>query len=266
MIRPKKRGRRKKKKGPNKAVLFLVFSGTFILCFYISSFIIANYIPDVELPVITNEEEEVATVSSTDFKKRIDPRLQQIESSVKKPVRMQKTVSKPKKVIASVSKPKKQEVKVKNNNNSNTNNEFMPDEILFNNTNKPAVQAPLPRQYTKKRAYVAPPMPPRPGIVIDKKENPRIKKKMDITPPPLPSASVVKLYVGEFSNPRDAKKLSDDLTYSNLNITPFIKEINGKYSLQVGTYTSKQQAEDIADKLKRRKLKPKFVKENIFAY
>ncbi len=266
MIRPKKRGRKKKKKGPNKAILFLIFSGTFILCFYISSFIIANYIPNVELPVITNEEQEVATVSSNDFRQRIDPRLQQIEKSANLPVRMQRKVHKH-------IKQKKVEAKVNNNKstssnkyNSGTDNEFMPDEIIFNGVGQ-KVQTPLSQQFTnKRRAYSSTPLPPRPRTVIENQDNVGSKKKMDITAPPLPSASIVKLYVGEFSNPRDAKRLSDELTHSSLNITPFIKEINGKYSLQIGTFTSKKQAKDIAKKLKRRKLKPKFVKENIFSY
>ncbi len=267
MIKPKKRGRRRKKKGPNKAILFLVFSGTFILCFYVSSFIIANYIPSVELPVITNDEEEVATVNSNDFKKRIDPRLQQIEVSEKKIVRMQKIVKKPKRAVASAVQSKKPKKEVKVKNNSNTSNEFMPDEILFNNK-PPKLQAPRPQLLNKQRAYAYDhtPTPPRPGIIIERKDNRKAEAKRAITPPPLPPATVVKLYVGEFSNPRDAKKLSDELTHSNLNITPFIKEINGKYSLQVGTFTSRRQAKDMAKKLKRRKLKPKLMNEDILSY
>ncbi|MFH0702777.1 MAG: SPOR domain-containing protein [bacterium] len=85
----------------------------------------------------------------------------------------------------------------------------------------------------------------------------REKIKVEKEPP----ISMSKVVVGGFSSLSEAKKVSQDLTNSNLNVTPFIKENNGTYSLQVGSFSNSQKAENLSQELKRRNLSAKVLYE-----
>lgn len=63
--------------------------------------------------------------------------------------------------------------------------------------------------------------------------------------------NVYKVYVGKYSNETQAKVAKDILMDSGMNVSPFIKNINGVYTLQIGSFAEKAGAEQISGELTR---------------
>ncbi len=75
--------------------------------------------------------------------------------------------------------------------------------------------------------------------------------------PPVPTSSEVnssvreaaapikmtKVYVGYYTNIEQAISVQNRLIDSNLNVSPFVKEVNGYYVVQIGSYANKQKAQ-----------------------
>lgn len=64
------------------------------------------------------------------------------------------------------------------------------------------------------------------------------------------SQSVSRVVVGSYSSIDEAKKAYDNMVKTDIDVAPIIKEIDGNYTLQVGAFTDKQKAQNMADKLK----------------
>ncbi|MEW5822342.1 MAG: SPOR domain-containing protein [Cyanobacteriota bacterium] len=62
--------------------------------------------------------------------------------------------------------------------------------------------------------------------------------------------SVSRVVVGSYSSIDEAKKAYDNMVKTDIDVAPIIKEIDGNYTLQVGAFTDKQKAQNMADKLK----------------
>lgn len=68
---------------------------------------------------------------------------------------------------------------------------------------------------------------------------------------PFVSAKSSKVYVGRYSTLEQAKVAQEILLDSGLDITPFVKDTGGSYTLQVGSYSSKAKADGLASELQR---------------
>lgn len=102
-------------------------------------------------------------------------------------------------------------------------------------------------------------------VVIPKKRGNNLNSQDDTTSvavhnPPRPHASrdlstpfespkMAKVYVGYYNTAEQAKVAQGILLDSGLNITPFIKDLGGTYTLQVGSYSSRAKAESLASEL-----------------
>lgn len=78
--------------------------------------------------------------------------------------------------------------------------------------------------------------PPRPGkedIIMHQTETPKM----------------VKVYVGKYSTIDQAKVSQDILLDSGLDVSPFIKNLGGTYTLQIGSFADKSRAEQVASEL-----------------
>lgn len=93
----------------------------------------------------------------------------------------------------------------------------------------------------------------------------------DVTAPPRPKANdlstpyestrMSKVFVGYYSNVEQAKVAQGILQDSGLNVTPFIKDLGGAYTLQVGSYSSKSKADGLASELLKNNFPARVIQE-----
>lgn len=75
------------------------------------------------------------------------------------------------------------------------------------------------------------------------------------------SARPTKVYVGYYNTVDQAKVAQGILIDSGLNITPFIKDIGGTYTLQVGSYSNREKATVLSNELLRNNFPARVVQE-----
>jgi len=78
---------------------------------------------------------------------------------------------------------------------------------------------------------------------------------------PFESPRMSKVFVGYYSNVEQAKVAQGILQDSGLNVTPFVKDLGGAYTLQVGSYTSKSKADGLASELLRNNFPARVIQE-----
>lgn len=88
---------------------------------------------------------------------------------------------------------------------------------------------------------------------------PRPSSKELSTPYVTPTTS--KVFVGRYSTLEQAKVAQEILLDSGLDITPFIKDLGGSYTLQVGSYSSRAKADGLASELQRNSFPARVVQE-----
>jgi len=229
--------RKKLKRKSDLKLIFFTFTGAFIIFFIAFTFFLPILTPKVEIPALS-EDYVLDSITSQDFRDRIDPRLHSIE--LQEITAREKTDNIQKKVDVS---PQSEPVGSISNEDRWTNirkedeAKSEENEISSNNTEQRKSTATLN-------------VPPRPKPVL-------LKKKMAVSAP-APVFSV-KVVVGDFSNPKEVKIASDIL--SGLNFEPFIRERNGKYILQVASFSDSQKAQELVNELKDRNFDAKIIYE-----
>ena len=102
-----------------------------------------------------------------------------------------------------------------------------------------------------------------------------LKKDTKTTSPPIPkSADIVKqmnspsapvrmskVYIGYYTSIEQAISTQNKLLDSSLNVSPFVKEVNGYYVVQVGSYANKQKAQSLAGEVSAMGFPTKIVSE-----
>lgn len=78
---------------------------------------------------------------------------------------------------------------------------------------------------------------------------------------PYASPKMTKVYVGRYANIEQAKVAQGILMDSGLNITPFIKNMGGTYTLQVGSYSTRAKADGLANELLQNNFPARVVQE-----
>lgn len=78
---------------------------------------------------------------------------------------------------------------------------------------------------------------------------------------PFQSPKMSKVFVGYYSNVEQAKVAQGILQDSGLNVTPFIKDLGGAYTLQVGSYSSKAKADGLASELQKNNFPARVIQE-----
>lgn len=92
------------------------------------------------------------------------------------------------------------------------------------------------------------------------------------TAPPRPSSSkdlstpfeaprMTKVYVGRYSTIEQAKVAQEILLDSGVDITPFVKNMGGYYTLQVGSFSSRAKASEIAGELQQNNFPARMVQD-----
>lgn len=222
----------------NLKPLIFTFLGTFIVFFFVFTVLLPILTPQVDIPGLSDEH-SMTSVDSNDFKGRIDPRLNSIE---------QEEQTEPPKL--------KMEMPVKNTqtqedpntlNEQNTSTNVAPGEpqepqnYIPGEDEDPGYNmniAPKPKTTNQPvkpaaTAYI----PPRP-------------QPSQYTATPARPATTAKVVLGSYATPMQARLISDTLIEMDLNVAPFIKEKNGRYILQVGSFSDAGKADGLVQELK----------------
>lgn len=91
---------------------------------------------------------------------------------------------------------------------------------------------------------------------------PMLKPTVKITTVPNETTvpTVVKVVVGSYSTLDQAKVAQTALQDSALGVSPFIKNLNGTYTLQVGSFSSEEKAQALANELLRNNFPARIIK------
>ncbi|OGI01733.1 MAG: hypothetical protein A2Y25_06620 [Candidatus Melainabacteria bacterium GWF2_37_15] len=218
--------RRRLKRSADLKLIIFTFLGAFILFFAAFTYFLPIITPKVEVPALS-EEYVLDSVTSQDFKGRVDPRLRSIE--------LQEDGTP---VIAT------------DNDDEETDSDSLvsnePDDSV---SNEDSLNQDIEQQkpVEEKREIVAN-VPPRPKSLD-------LREKVKVAPPvPVYQAKVV---VGDFYNPKEVKIASDILI--SLNYEPFVVERNGKYILQIASFSDTTKAEALVNQLRSRNFDAKII-------
>lgn len=96
--------------------------------------------------------------------------------------------------------------------------------------------------------------PAAPIAPLPRLDRPLLDKKVS-------PSGVSRVYVGSYDNVDQAKQAYDKVLNSGTEVTPIIKQVGGKYSLQVGAFSDQQKAKNLADRLKQQNLSAKVKSE-----
>lgn len=261
----------------NKKRLLIIFSITFAAVSLLCVTLASMFTPSIDVPVLQNDENSVNTMSSNDFKGRMDPRLKSIE--------MDEQIS-PQKTDTQTTMQPTPDQEMQNNTNINDqisknqnkeDNELPYDSRIDDQTlqddrqdqtfvddtaqERPKIQQQKPLQTAPQLKSVQMQQQTQPlqsPSAPKAQKNLDLRDKVDIKPE---QTSMVKVMVGSYSSPYEARKASQELSNSNLNVTPFVKENNGMYTIQVGSFTNSQKAENLADELRKRNIAPRVIQD-----
>ncbi len=94
-------------------------------------------------------------------------------------------------------------------------------------------------------------MPPKPIV--------QPQKQIE-TPIATPVVTNIKVVVGSYSSIDQAKVAQSILQEADLGVTPFVKNIQGMYTLQVGSFSSEQKAQSLANELLKNNFPARIIK------
>lgn len=259
----------KKQKG-NKKKLFFIFFGAFMGFFFLCTFVASILTPSIDVPALKNDP-GLDSMTSEDFKGRIDPRLKSIELQEDVPPVTGNSTGNPFQKKDGSETVVKDDASIEASNDigsefSSTEESF--DTVPYNsreaeNTQEPSLgpnetmpsnlptSKPKPQPVIKTPAVSKPePKPPQNNLML--------RDKINVEKSPI---SMSKVIIGGYSSPIEAKRISTELMGSGLNVTPFIKESNGVYSLQVGSFSNQKKAEVLVNELRSRNMPARIIQD-----
>jgi cell division protein FtsN len=259
-------GSKDTKKKQNFKPLIFTFLGTFIVFFFAFTVILPIVSPKVDIPAFSDEH-SMETTTSDDFKGRLDPRLSDIEAEEDSPTAPKLKMETPKKdakaqdVQTGLEEPQQEQTYqgyAEPQEPQEPQDITPPSEEDYYNNNIQHYENPAKRQTapvtpqknvsrTTKVASTAN-IPPRPQSV------------QQYAAPARP-VSMAKVVVGSYATPMQARLVSDTLIEMDLNVAPFIKEKNGRYVLQVGSFSDNSKAEGLVQDLRNKGFSAKVVQE-----
>ena len=207
-------------------VLFIV---TFLVSLIVITYFIKSMSPDVDVEIggedIQNTEEQT---SESDVKKAIDDRLRWIQMEDNMP---------------GVSKREDGESEEINyeHNEQNKNNAYHQKEESAKGTEKELA----PIEYVNKPEPQQELEPPVPAVPEPKKEVFKMSK----------------VYVGSYPTIEQAIQAQNQLMNATVSVSPFVKEVNGVYVLQAGSYADAGKAEAVSREINSLGFHARVVKE-----
>ncbi len=206
--------------------LFIV---TFLVSLIIITYFIKSFSPNVDVEIGGEEEQTIEESSSdSDVKKAIDDRLRWIQMEDNMPGASKRDENANEDITyMDTEKNKDQENKTQENTDQKTQqNEMAPIEYV-----------------NQKHQIQQPPVP-----------------KQTATPQAEPF-KMSKVYVGSYPTIEQAIQAQNKLMNSPISVSPFVKEVNGSYVLQAGSYANAGKAESVAREINSVGFSARVVKE-----
>lgn len=241
--------KKRKRVNRNRRLLFVFFS-TFVVVLLFFTWLASALTPKIDIPVIS-EKDQIPSMTSDDFKGRIDSRLKLIE--------MQD--DNPSSYLSNEDDDDKKENKTKkdkdDNDDKNKNKQKdkdLDDDKKDDNKDKEAKKPPkvtpsLTAKTTKPQAVPRPKPPAQQKVIRQNPNAPQLHLRNRISPNQ-PQAKL-KVLMGRYSTPAQAKQASNALVGQGYGVTPFVRKVNGTYTLQVGSFDTLQRANSYANRLKK---------------
>lgn len=249
----------------DKKRLFFVFLGVFVIFFFVFTFIGSSLTPSIDVPAINESDEAVPSFGSNDFRGRIDPRLNEIEMNEDSPTPAFSSPTSNGYSGSSGIPSKRPSVQGKAPQQviydepiDGYSSQDGGDTVPYNNGRNSDVLSPDALQSHVRSEQ--PQRPPKPATVkrttpaaTPQDQNIELRDKVDENAPPVPISSLDKnkVIVGNCANPEKAEALADSLIETNPNLSPFIIERNGKYVLQVGSFSNLKKAQAFSNELQK---------------
>lgn len=99
-----------------------------------------------------------------------------------------------------------------------------------------------------------------PAVTLPEKEaNP--KPAETASPAPVVQPTVSKVVVGYYATKEQAEVAKGIILESGLNINPFVRSIGGAYTIQVGSYSTREKAQSVANDLLRNNYPARIISE-----
>jgi hypothetical protein len=242
----------------DKKRLFFVFFVAFMVFFFLSTIIVSLLSPSIDIPAMKNND-DFGSISSDDFKGRIDPRLKSLESQeevgnqTSENALQDKSKQNANQVQKSTGNEQFQYLDDGTYDPNSPNAVIYEDANNYDNNGNPVGSTPIKTASANKQVK-----PTDKQSVLKQGASLTLREKVNVD---RVQSGMTRVMVGSYSNPDDARKASDDISKSNPNLYPFIRENNGNYSLQVGSFSDPQKAESFANDLKRKSLNPVIVRD-----
>lgn len=227
------RYKKKKQSGPDRRLA--IFVTTFFVTLLVFTLIAKSFSPDVDVS-ISEDSNTDAKETGLGVKRFIDDRLKSIQMEDNSP---------------GASRQDTQKVGESYDDTSfNKYTQNTEEEKITLPTKKSKADRTFDSSDTtidEDSGTYAPPTPPRP-------------KSSDLYRP-IDGTKMSKVIVGRYATLEQAKVAQEILMDSNINITPFIKNTGGAYTLQVGSYSSRAKAEEVASQLQRNNFPARIIQE-----
>lgn len=223
--------RYKKKKDSNPNRRMMIFVTTFFAMLLFFTVIAKALSPDVDVS-IGGDSETDAKETGLGVKKFIDDRLKMIQMEDDSAGVSLKNDSKPS--PANV------------NSDQGLYDQAQEEKLTLPTKSKNSVEDVMEEPIQSNQVKKAPPRP--------------TSKELPLSTPYVSQKSA-KVYVGRYSTVEQAKVAQEILMDAGLDITPFVKDLGGFYTLQVGSYSSRAKAEGLANELQRNNFPAKVIQE-----
>lgn len=211
-------GSNKLKKEKNKKVL-MIFLSTFFISLFLAAFAIKTLSPnvDVEIPDDTSNYSDVDDSQNIEAKD-VDNRLKWIQFEDNMPGVSKRYDSE----NGEIGEP---------SSTSNDADKDKKDELdkVRPNTKITAVQISTQKKHD---SQVAPPLPTKSDVI-------------NVSSP----TRTTKVYIGYYSTVEQAVNCQNKIIASGINVSPFVKEVNGLYVVQAGSYANSQKAQSLYSQL-----------------
>ena len=100
----------------------------------------------------------------------------------------------------------------------------------------------------------------KPTAVPQPKPKVSAENKDISAPTPTAYTPTIKVLVGNYQTIEQAKVAQSILQESNLGVSPFVKNVRGTYTLQVGSFSSEEKAQALADELLKHNFPARIIK------
>ena len=214
----------KSKKIKQSWMLFIV---TFLISLIVITYFIKSMSPDVDVEIGGEEAQQSSESTESDIKKAIDDRLRWIQMEDNMPgVSKRDEITSEENESETVAKDKKDKQK-----EEKTKKEH--DKELE------AIEYVNPQMHKTHT-----PAPPTPAAA-----------------PSVEPVKMAKVYVGSYATIEQAIQAQNKLMNSSASVSPFVKEVNGMYVLQAGSYANAGKAESVSRELNSLGFSARVVKE-----